>query len=205
MEQISPSVVELQHRQKNWVPDRSSQKGLTGLWQCHCKSMSQEGSVRLHMTWISQALLQLTHWGWVTHICVGKLTIIGSDNGLSPGRRQAIIWTNVGILLIRPLGTNFNEILIEIHTFSFKKMHLKMLSAKWQPFCLVLNVLKHPQSHDGWMDGDYCIIPLLPIRKAGNDNTNHFQTMFHTMLTVLPSRSRNVKQSSCLPKTSPGH
>ena len=42
----------------------------------------------------------LTHWGRVTHICVNILTIIGSDNGLSPGRRQAIIWTNAGILLI---------------------------------------------------------------------------------------------------------
>ena len=67
----------------------------------------------------------LTHWGRVTHICVSNLTIIGSDNSLSPGRRQAIIWTNAGMLLIGPLGTNFNEILIEIHTFSFKKMHLK--------------------------------------------------------------------------------
>ena len=72
----------------------------------------------------------LTHWGRVKHICVGKLTTIGSDNGLSPGRRQAIIWTNAGILLIWPLGTNFNEMLIEIHTFSFKKMHLNMSSAK---------------------------------------------------------------------------
>ena len=36
----------------------------------------------------------------VTHICVDNLTIIGSDNGLSPGRRQAIIWTNAEILLI---------------------------------------------------------------------------------------------------------
>ena len=42
----------------------------------------------------------LTHWGRVTHICVSKLSIIGSDNGLSPDRRQAIIWTNAGILLI---------------------------------------------------------------------------------------------------------
>ena len=33
----------------------------------------------------------LTHWGRVTHICITKLTNIGSDNGLSPGRRQAII------------------------------------------------------------------------------------------------------------------
>ena len=46
-------------------------------------------------------------------------TITGSDNGLSPGGRQAIIWTNAGILLIGPLATNFSEIVIEIHTFSF--------------------------------------------------------------------------------------
>ena len=72
----------------------------------------------------------LTHWGLVTHICVRKQTIIGSDNGLSPGRRQAIIWTNAGILLTGPLGTKFNEILIEIQTFSFKKMHLKTSSGK---------------------------------------------------------------------------
>ena len=67
----------------------------------------------------------LTHWGRVTHICVGNLTIIGSDNGLSPGRRQAIIWTSAGILLIGPLGTNFSEILIGIQTFLLTKMHLK--------------------------------------------------------------------------------
>ena len=81
------------------------------------------------------------HWGRVTHICVGNLTIIGPDNGLSPGRRQAIIWTNAGILLIGPLGTNFCEISIEIHILSFKKMHLKMSSGKWRPFCLGLNEL----------------------------------------------------------------
>ena len=84
----------------------------------------------------------LTHWDRVTHICVSELTIIGSDNGLSPGRRQAIIWTNDGILLIEHLGTNFSEILIGIQTFSFKKMHLKMSSAKWRPFCLGLIVLR---------------------------------------------------------------
>ena len=69
--------------------------------------------------------MKLSHWGRVTHICVAELTIIVSDNGLSPGRRQAIIWTNPGILLIGPYGTNFSEILEEILTFSFKKMRLK--------------------------------------------------------------------------------
>ena len=83
----------------------------------------------------------LTHWGLVTQICISKRTIIGTDNGLSPSLRQAIIWTNAGILLIWTLGTNFIEISSEIHAFSFKKMHLKKSSAKWRPFCLGLNVL----------------------------------------------------------------
>ena len=83
----------------------------------------------------------LTHWGRVTHICVSKLTIIGSDNGLSPDRHQVIIWTNDVLLLIGPLGTHFSEIFIEILTFSFKKMHLKVSSAIRRLFCLGLNVL----------------------------------------------------------------
>ena len=93
---------------------------------------------------------ELTHWGWVTHICIRKLTIIGSSNCLSPSGHKTIIWTNAGILLIGPLGTNFNEILIEIYTFSFKKMHLKISSVKWRPFCLGLNVLMH-----NWCSGAY--------------------------------------------------
>ena len=86
-------------------------------------------------------LQPLTHWGRVTHTCVCNLSIIGSDNGFAPSRSQAIIWTNAGILLIRSLGTHFREILNKIHTFSFKKMHLKTSSAKWRPSCLGLNVL----------------------------------------------------------------
>ena len=58
------------------------------------------------------------------HICVTKLTLIGSYNGLSPGRRQAIIQTNAGILLIGPFGIN-NDILIQMHIFPFKKVHWK--------------------------------------------------------------------------------
>ena len=50
---------------------------------------------------------ELTHWGRVTYICVSKLIIIGLDHGMSPDRRQAIIWTNAGILLIETLGTIF--------------------------------------------------------------------------------------------------
>ena len=61
----------------------------------------------------------LTHWGWVMHIFISKLTIIGLDNGLLPVQHQAIIWTNASILLIRTLGTDFSEILkifIDFHS-----------------------------------------------------------------------------------------
>ena len=88
------------------------------------------------------AINSLAHWRGVMHICVCKPTIIGSDNGLLPGWCQGIIGTNAGILLTGPLATNFSEILIESHTFSLKKMHFKMPSEKWWPFCLSLNVLR---------------------------------------------------------------
>ena len=83
-----------------------------------------------HCVTKSQCQIVETEWriygslNWVT---------FGSDNGLSPTRRQAIIWTNARILLTGSLGTKFTEILIEIHTFSFKKMYLKMSSGKWRP------------------------------------------------------------------------
>ena len=93
------------------------------------------------------AAVGLADWGRVTHICVSKITIIGSVNRLSLGRRQAIIWTNDEILLIGVLGTNFSEILIEIQTFSFWKNRLKVSSSKWRPFCLGLNELRCMYSH----------------------------------------------------------
>ena len=90
----------------------------------------------------------LTHWGWVMHICVSKITNIGSDNGSSAGGHQAIIWANVGILLIWPSGTNVSEIFITVFISSFKKMLLKMSSVKWRPFCLGLIVRWHIWHHD---------------------------------------------------------
>ena len=120
----------------------------------------------------------LTHWGRVTHICVSKLTTIGSDNGLSPDRRQAITWTNAGILLIGPLRTNISEILIEILAFSFKKM--RMSSAKWRPFCLGLNVTAYelgrvsPTSVTGISSDISTLLKMTPL-----------QTQIYTMVNVL--------------------
>ena len=72
---------------------------------------------------------------------------IGSDNGLSSGRRQAIIWTNAGYFWTGTPGTNFTE--IEVQTFSYKKMYLKISSGKRRPFCLGLNLLS-PISISPW-------------------------------------------------------
>ena len=44
--------------------------------------------------WIATSFL--THWGRVTHICVSKLTIIGSDNGLLPGHLKQC-WNAVNL------------------------------------------------------------------------------------------------------------
>ena len=82
-----------------------------------------------------------THWGRVMHICVNKITITGSDNGLLAGQSQAIIWNNAWILLIGHLGTNFRDILIWIQTFSLRKTRLKTSAAKCCPVRLSLNVL----------------------------------------------------------------
>ena len=99
---------------------KTQRKMLSYSWQLQCdnvntyphgfESMWDHRWVSLHQRYFSSTLFALisfrkcivqfwlysilTHWGRVTHICIGKLTSIGSDNGLSPERRQAIIWTN---------------------------------------------------------------------------------------------------------------
>ena len=108
----------------------------------HCDITSHWLYAYAKWSWYNSLFwVHLTYWGWVTHKCISKVNIICSDNGLSPGRRHAIIQTNAGILLIWPLGTNISGISIKIHAFSFKKMHLKMSSVKWLSFCLGFNVL----------------------------------------------------------------
>ena len=133
-------------------------------------------------------------------MCVGNLTIICSDNSLSPGRHQAITWTNAGILL----GINFSEILIEIYTFSFKKMHLKTSSAKRCPFCLGLNVLKR----DIYIQGLYSLSGKTSYRKiswsleAARFGFKLFQSLWNlagTSAALLPRCLSNFRAIRPLP------
>ena len=102
---------------------------------------------------------------------------IGSDNGFSPVRRQAIIWTNAGLLSIGPLGTNFSEILIKIQNFPITKMHLEISSAKRRPFCSGGDELKRPLSSD--LGDNTCLLRgLSPRPKA------------HLLNSLRPRRNR---------------
>ena len=92
--------------------------------------MGDKGFIAFHQKNDFNFMCNLIEAEWRIYASV-NYTNIGSDNGLSPDRRQAIIWTNTGKLLIGSWGTNFSEILIEILTFSFKQLGLKMSYAKW--------------------------------------------------------------------------
>ena len=49
-------------------------------------------------------------------------------------RHQGIIWIHVNIVNWTFRNRNFGEILVEILTFSFKKIRLKVSSVKWWPY-----------------------------------------------------------------------
>ena len=108
----------------------------------------------------------------VTHTCAFKLTIIGSNNDLSPCRCQAGIWSNDRILLIGPFGTYFSEILIEIDAFPFRKMRLKVSFEKWRSFRLGLNVLKYLVALSQMIDG-------ISRHFESEDHVRTFQEIVH--------------------------
>ena len=131
------------------------------------------------------------------HISIGKLTIIGSDNGLLPGWRQAIIWTNAGILFIGPLGTNFSEILINIYTFSFKKMHLKISSGKCRPFSLTLNVLNQKCIHSASVETNQENIFEIHFGFTRHGLMVSIIIIFMSLSTILPLLEELNDLSSC--------
>ena len=73
-------------------------------------------------------------------MCIDKLTIIVSDNGLLPGQHQAIIWVNAGILLVGHLGTNLWNVNRNFYRFiqenAFENIVGKMAAILSQPQCV---------------------------------------------------------------------
>ena len=143
------------------------------------------------------AYIGLLHWGSLVerldrrqcillpHEANGKyIGVIASDNGLSPCWRQAIIWNNAWILLTGPLGTNVSEILIAIHIFSFTKMHFKMSSGKWWPFCLGLNVLTQQNTTKHKLFPYFFGCSLCIVGTLGNENAKTIVFYLHLHSTL---------------------
>ena len=82
-----------------------------------------------NMLTFSWHCLFLTHLPLAPHICVIK------RRQTSPVRRQAINWTNTELLSIGHIENKPQSNFDQSINFSFMKMHLKMSSAKWRPFC----------------------------------------------------------------------
>ena len=100
----------------------------TFIWCYSHQTTLFRGSWEVNTPFVS--LTELTHLPVVPHIYPSMNSAsIGSCDGLSPVRRQAITWTNADLLSdllsIGPLGIKFSEIRINIHSFSFMKMRLK--------------------------------------------------------------------------------
>ena len=121
----------------------------------------------------SQRANQLNHSDHAMHICNSKQAIIHSDNDMSPIWCQFIIWTNNGMFLIEPSGTNFGEIWFTFQKTLFNKMSLKMSFAEEQSICLSLNVLRKDiaswlnslsRNHDKWAVLQLSCIFLLLVR-----------------------------------------
>ena len=134
------------------------------------------------MTGLLNTLLcqTLTYSSRVTHICVSNLTIIGSDNGLSPGRRQAIIWTNAVILLTGRLGTNKLQWNVNRNSYIFIQENLfenivwKMAAILTRPQCDIIRKIKLNLS-----------LPLLVTYTYGTPTFSSICQQLSQHLTVL--------------------
>ena len=83
----------------------------------------------------------LTHWGRVTHICISKITIIGSDNGLSPWTAPSHYlnqcWNIVNWTLGNKLQWNLNRNLyIFIQENPLENVVWKMAAILSRPQCV---------------------------------------------------------------------
>ena len=72
------------------------------------------------------------HWSGSSLVQVMACRLFGA---------KPFTWTNGAILSIGHLGTNFGEFYLKFKHFRWIKMHSKMSSAKWRPFCLGLDVV----------------------------------------------------------------
>ena len=138
----------------------------------------------------------------MTHICAGNLTIIGSDNGLSCGRRHANIRTSGVVSSIGHVGTTFSQIVFEIRTFSFNKIDFKPSSTKWQPFYSGLNVCRL-DTNISWLYAHFHCQKQKETKKIKPFQWEHtvlhgYECLMHHCIAIwLGVNASYVKQSWC--------
>ena len=158
------------------------------------------------------SFLHITTRVWVNfhiHISPVNQVSIGSDNGLSPIRLEAVIWTSAGLLSIGPVGRNFSEILTKIQNFSVTKIHLKIPFAKWRPFYaggneFTLHISFSVQtrvkvsriiSHPGWESSGYKGFPndiaVIELASSAQTSSAYIGTV------SLASSGQNFEGSTC--------
>ena len=108
---------------------------------------------------------------------------IGSRDDVSPVRRQAITWTIAGLLSIGYLWINFSEIRIWILSLLFKRMHLKMSSAKMAAILPRERWVKHNQ----WYMADFCVLKCLHSMRS--NRTSEFYSPPNAMYTLSTKSS----------------
>ena len=140
------------------------------------------------------------------HICISELVSIALSNGLLPVRCQAITLINAGLLSTGLIGANFSEIWIKILTFSFQKMHLKMASVKWQPFCeerdefMLVTVRAYPGTD--WKHHYQCTIGETPQTHRGQSWSDHAH-MYQWKGSSLLCRCGYLFRARLLPEPNP--
>ena len=109
----------------------------------------------------------LTHWSRVTHLCVSKLSILGSDNGLSPRRRQDFLnqyWDIVNLTLGNKLQWNLNRNLIYFHSRKcIWKCRLENGDHLSPPQCVTGTISKCRLQNDGNLFEPLCVNRRLGI------------------------------------------
>ena len=116
----------------------------------HRQNITKSGHPRKSL-WSMSQTKTLIHWGQVMHICVSKLRHHWLRQWLLACLAPNHYFDQCWLVVISPSRTYLNEILLDIQSFIFKKMHLKMLCAKWQPSCPGLKMLASIRDRMMWM------------------------------------------------------
>ena len=104
-----------------------------------------------------------------------------------------------------PSGTTFGEIWFKIYKFPLMKMHLKMLSVKWQPYCPGRDELTLVCLHDPGLYSGVCFQTMYPTGVFGERrvyqplilSSNRRAVCIHVKYSIICFRDIFVNEDLC--------